>query len=97
MVSSSGDMVITPEMIQATSERFDEMCQERWEMGAKEYGPVAFLDNDVLTMAMEEVVDLANYARMTFIKLAVLAGKVQDYIAAEVGPQAFIPLGKEDK
>lgn len=65
------------EDIKKASERFDIMCQERHEMGDQEYGPVAFLGNDTLQMAMEEIVDLANYARYTFIKLELLRQKVE--------------------
>jgi hypothetical protein len=41
-------------------------------MGAEKYGPVKFLEVDSLEMAMEEVIDLGNYARYTFIKLYLL-------------------------
>lgn len=36
------------------------------------YGEAGFFHTDTLRMAMEEVVDLSNYARYTFIKLYVL-------------------------
>lgn len=70
------DIKATVEAIQKASEKFDQMCAERHEMGEQEYGPVAFLENDTLQMAMEEVVDLANYARYTFVKLELLRNKM---------------------
>lgn len=47
-------------------------------MGAKEYGPTGFLQADTLRMAMEEVIDLANYARYTYIRLALLKEGFQE-------------------
>lgn len=58
--------------MQAYSEGFDQMCQERWAMGAEQYGPIKFLSNDVIQMTIEELVDMSNYARMQVIKLRVL-------------------------
>lgn len=65
---------IDPELIQKLSEKFDEMCQRRHEMGHDKYGPVKFLEVNALGEAMNEVIDLANYARYTWIKLALLMG-----------------------
>lgn len=57
------------EAIAEASLIFDQMCQERHTKGAEKYGPLKFLSANTLEEAMEEVVDLANYARYTFIKL----------------------------
>lgn len=54
------------------SEAFDKLAQERHIAGAKEYGVVTFLGNDVIRMMMEELADTANYCRMQFIKLMML-------------------------
>lgn len=54
------------------SAAFDKLTQERHEAGAKEYGVVTFLGNDVMRMMMEELADTANYCRMQFIKLMML-------------------------
>jgi len=63
---------LDPRHIQQLSDQFEEMCRARHEMGAKTYGPVKFLEVDSVEMAMEEVADLANYARYTWIKLALI-------------------------
>lgn len=67
------------EFSQRLSEEFDRMCQERHLMGAKKYGPVKFLRVDSLEEAAEEVVDLANYARYTFIKLRLLQAQAAEF------------------
>lgn len=64
---------ISQELIQALSDRFDEECQHRHEMGREKYGPVKFLEVNAFQEAMDEVADLANYARYAWIKLALLA------------------------
>lgn len=58
--------------IEEYSASFDKLTQERHIAGAKEYGVVTFLGNDVIRMMMEELADTANYCRMQFIKLMML-------------------------
>lgn len=41
-------------------------------LGAKKYGEFAFLENPTLEMAMDEIVDLMNYARYTYRKLYIM-------------------------
>jgi len=48
------------------------MCEERHEEGARKYGPGKFLTVDTFQEALEEIVDLANYARYTYIKVRML-------------------------
>lgn len=60
------------ETLQILSDEFDERCHQRHERGSEKYGPASFLSVDTLEMAIEEVLDLANYARYTFIKMRVL-------------------------
>lgn len=64
---------VDPSLIQALSDQFDVECQTRHEMGQKKYGPVKFLEVNAAHEAMAEVVDLANYARYLWIKLAILS------------------------
>lgn len=45
---------------------------ERHQTGAEEYGPFKFLENDTLGMLEEELADIANYARYTFIKVRMM-------------------------
>lgn len=89
---------LTAEELQDYVNEFVAMCQQRHEMGAEKYGPVNFLRVDSLQMAIEEVVDLANYAMYTFIKLRILQGKWQasaggDDVTIVLGRQGFIGKG----
>jgi hypothetical protein len=61
------------------SEEFNTVCQLRHDMGAKKYGPVNFLEVDSIEMAIEEVIDLANYARYTFIKLRLIQEALKQF------------------
>lgn len=82
------------DMISEGNSLFDQMCQDRHDRGAEKYGSLKFMEKNTLDEAMEEVVDLANYARYTFIKLYLLAEQMDAKMAEEspnVGPQAFSP------
>lgn len=70
--ASELETVTMQELIEEFSIEFDVMCNDRHVMGAEKYGPVNFMTVDSLQMAIEEVADLANYARYTFIKLRLL-------------------------
>jgi hypothetical protein len=69
------------EVIQEASEAFELMMQERHDAGAEKYGPAKFLTVDTIDEALAELVDLANYARFTFIKLVILKIKLQEVVA----------------
>jgi hypothetical protein len=47
-------------------------------MGNDKYGKLTFLEMPTLAMAMEEVADLANYARYTYIRLHLLQQSIKD-------------------
>lgn len=64
---------IPPEKFAELSKLFDHLSRERWVAGAEAYGPTAFMKNDVLRMMIEELVDMANYARMQVIKMLYIA------------------------
>lgn len=85
-------------MIEEANVYFDQMTQDRHDMGAEKYGSVNFLEVDSIQMALEEVADLANYARYTFIKLRLLQQTLGRLSETEwekpkmpVGPQSFVP------
>lgn len=86
-------------LVESLSNEFDAYCQKRHDFGEQKYGPVRFAEVDTLEMAIEEVIDLANYARYTFVKLRL----VQEHLKASLeeppalGSSAFIPVGKQDK
>jgi hypothetical protein len=89
-----------PEALEAASLEFDKMCRERWEMGAREYGETSFLNPEVdtLQMAIEEIVDLSNYARMTFMKLRMIQSVITNEAnneerSTQAQRDGFIPAG----
>ncbi len=63
---------IPPEKLQRLSEEFEAFCYNRHLKGAKEYGDTKSLKVDTVEYALEELADLANYARYLYIKLRIL-------------------------
>jgi hypothetical protein len=72
------------ELLTQYSREFDEMCEERYKAGAERYGPGKFLMVDTFEEALQEIADLVNYARFTFIKLRLLQEAISD-AAKETG------------
>jgi hypothetical protein len=64
-------------IIAESEQLFDRMCQERHDMGRTKYGTLTFLEMPTLHMALEEIADLANYARYTFVKVALLQWRIK--------------------
>lgn len=64
------------ELLAKADQAFLTESQARLSKGEEQYGALAFLSVDTLEEAMQEVLDLANYARFTYIKLFLL----QEYI-----------------
>ena len=67
--------------IQEYSDEFDQKTFERHEQGEQKYGPGTWLGIDTLQHAMDEVLDLANYARFTYIKLRMLQEQIATFQA----------------
>lgn len=65
-------MNVSAELLQRLSEEFDQVTAERHNAGAQEYGELGFLGNDLVQYALEEVADLANYARFLYIRIRIL-------------------------
>jgi hypothetical protein len=66
---------MTPEMeekLQQFDADFDQQTFDRRVMGEEKYGPYTWLNVDTLQHAIDEVLDLGNYARFTYIKLRLL-------------------------
>lgn len=80
-------------LVQADAE-FVAKSSERMEAGAEKYGPLNFLTVDTLDEAMAEVLDLGNYARMTYLKLYVLRAQMQKLLEKnpQVDQQGFVPM-----
>jgi hypothetical protein len=79
--------------IQKASELFDKMTVERHELGMEKYGPFKFLGANTVEEAMFELVDLSNYARYTFIKLALMNDQLDSELAdrgINIGPDSLI-------
>jgi hypothetical protein len=82
------------EMAQQLSDVYDAMTQDKHDLGHEKYGSVRFLEVDSLGMAMDEIVDLGNYARFTYIKLAMLQAWALEF-ETEIG--AFLRHKEEFK
>ncbi len=93
-------------MLEALNLEFFELCEQRHNAGADEYGPLNFLNVNLPEFIYEEMADIANYARFLFIRVrlleemasergldlsAALTGEVRD--GDEVPPSApsFVP------
>jgi hypothetical protein len=80
------------------SNLFFHMMEERHEMGQQKYGAIKFMEVNTLKEAMEEVVDLGNYAMYTFLKLYVLNQQLQKLLPEEghepLGAAAFMKSGE---
>jgi len=72
MPNDSAPLEPTPEEIIQYSYEFDELQQRRHDEGFQEYGPMAFMDNNMFDMIGEELADICNYARYQYIKLRAL-------------------------
>lgn len=57
------------EIVEKLSAEFDYRVIGRHKDGAEKYGPFAFFNKDMFEEACQEVLDLANYARYSYIKL----------------------------
>lgn len=68
--------------LEEASAKFDQDCADRHEMGAQKYGEGTFLEKDVLRMAQDELIDMANYVRYMYIKLELMR---RTFGAGEVG------------
>ena len=73
----------------------EEEALERHDKGAEQYGPLKFLGADTLQEALEEVLDLINYARYTAVKIKllqeVIAQKAADTLDTDTTGGGFIP------
>jgi hypothetical protein len=86
---SEADIAVA-QILTQYSEEFDEACASRHAAGAEKYGPGKFMSVDTLQEAIEEVVDMANYARYTFIKLRLLQDSIAELLADTPASSGFI-------
>ncbi len=66
------DSMVTTEMLERLNLEFFELCEQRHNTGADEYGPLKFLDVNLPEFIYEELADFANYARFLYIRVRLL-------------------------
>lgn len=76
------------ERINKFNTQFDEETYARFVAGEEKYGPGTWLKVDTLQHAIDEVLDLANYARFTYIKLRLLQEDLVEFLADKTIAQA---------
>lgn len=55
--------------INQLSREYDDRCWAKHEAGEEKYGPGTWLTVDTIEHALDEIVDMGNYVRMSYIKL----------------------------
>lgn len=94
--TSSGSE-LPPELlakIEQYSMMFTQARQERHDMGAHKYGPGKFLMVNTLEEAAFELIDLANYAEYSFIRLMML-NEFLEGLEQEEGEGKFKRVGED--
>jgi hypothetical protein len=66
--------------------------ERRYDAGQQKYGPNTYLNIDTLQHAIDEVVDLFNYARFTYVKLRLLQEGLVNSLRED--GQVTYPMGK---
>jgi hypothetical protein len=81
---------------QAYATWFDDLCAHRAEVGAREYGPMAFMTNDIMRMMIEELADTANYCKLQAVKLLAINNALVDSLGtdSELKDQEFKGTGE---
>jgi hypothetical protein len=59
------------------AQEFDGLCGDRMKLGEEKYGPAKWLTVDTLEEALFELADLANYAKMTFMRVRLLQAQLE--------------------
>lgn len=71
------------DMINSFGTEFDQMCEQRHNMGAQKYGAGKFLTVDTMEEALFELVDLSNYAKYTYVRIRLLQERLKQLGAPE--------------
>lgn len=82
--------------IDELSDAFQDLCVQRMETGAEEYGKGAFLNesSDPFKEMLEELADVSNWAQLAFIKLVLAKRNLEHLVNTNIdsiGAQAFMP------
>lgn len=70
----------TRRALRAFGTEYDRALEQRRLLGAQKYGDEKFLTVDTIDEAMQELIDLGNYARYTYIKLRALQEKLKGIV-----------------
>lgn len=62
-------MTTTDEQMNELLEEFRDRREQRWDEGAAEYGETAWLKNNMIDFALEEILDAVNYLERMYVKL----------------------------
>jgi hypothetical protein len=81
------------EAITEASNAFDELCQQRHNLGAEQYGSFTFLGNDTVRMMLEELADVQNYIRYHSIKLILLQSLMEEQVPADTAVNVGMGIG----
>jgi hypothetical protein len=90
-----GDEVEFSQKLNLYSAEFDRQTLYRHEQGAEKYGPLKFLGVDTIQEAIEEVLDLSNYMRYTYVKLRLLQEALAEKVTMEFGSDKIPTLGEK--
>ncbi len=97
------------ELLEKANQEFFDLCEERHNTGAKEYGPINFLEVNLPEFIYEELADAVNYMRYMYIRLrmieeaarergidmsAAFTGEVRDDDEVSFGVTSFVPKSK---
>jgi hypothetical protein len=69
--------------LQRLESDFVEMILSRGRQGALDYGEFAFMRNNTFEMLYEELADICNYCRFTYIKLRLFQEAIQHALSTD--------------
>lgn len=82
-------------VIQGLSDELDRRCQERFDMGERKYGPGTWMQVDTLEMLIEELIDMLNYLRFTYIRIRAMQEMLGTDKSTEHPLEGMEMLGKD--
>lgn len=66
------------ENVERFGTEFENGCSDRMAYGKEKYGPGKFLTVDTMQEALYELMDLSNYAKLTFIRVRLLQEQLEE-------------------
>ena len=77
----SNDMHVDRDKVSKLENDFIGLIESRARTGAEEYGEFTFMKNNTFDMMIEELADIVNYCRFTYIKLRIFQEEVQNALS----------------